>query len=76
MRSDEREIEAAALGLEKASRGRLARRLIESLEELDQTELEALWVEEAHRRSEELSSGAEVALPGEEVLRQIEDEIS
>ena len=76
MQSDEQEVEAAALRLDQTSRGRLARRLLESLDELDPKQLEALWVDEAHRRSEELRSGSEVAVSGEDALSEIENEIT
>ena len=64
------QIEAAALSLEPRSRARLAERLLRSLDTLNESETEAMWVEEAERRDTELDCGAETARPAEEVFRE------
>ena len=66
-----REIEAAALNLELAERARLAQKLLRSLDELSEDEIEQLWAEEALRRDEELDAGEATARDGEEVLREL-----
>lgn len=45
-----KELEASVLKLPLAERAALVERLIESLDVLDDTESEQLWVEEAERR--------------------------
>ena len=47
---DVKELEASVLKLPLAERAALVERLIESLDVLDDTESEQLWVEEAERR--------------------------
>lgn len=65
------EVEAAALALDLEARARLAEKLLRSLEELSEEEVERLWAEEALRRDEELDSGSATARDGEEVFRDI-----
>lgn len=65
------EVEAAALALDLDDRARLAEKLLRSLEELSEAEIERLWAEEALRRDEELDSGSAKARDGEEVFRDI-----
>jgi hypothetical protein len=67
MRADE--IEAEALKLNPRSRARLAERLLRSLESLSDEENEALWIEEAQRRDQELDAGDAVKRPAEDVFR-------
>lgn len=64
------EMEAQIRKLPLKDRAALARRIVESLDELSVSEIEALWVEEAERRLEELEQGAAVEVPAEEVLRR------
>ena len=65
------EIEAAALQLPREERARLAERLIASLG-VD-PEVEASWKAEVRRRLEELRSGAVPSIPGEQVLREMDE---
>lgn len=69
MSLDENQIEVAALNLQPRSRAKLAEKLLKSLDALSDAEIEAMWVEEAERRNAELDTGAEQAVPAEEVLR-------
>jgi hypothetical protein len=62
------EVLTEALKLEARSRAEVAKRLLESLEELSDTELETLWVEEAERRDEAIERGELQALPAEKVF--------
>jgi hypothetical protein len=60
-------LRAEALRLSPEGRAHLARELLSSLDELSEAEVEALWIEEALRRDDELDQGAE-AHPADEVL--------
>jgi len=65
------EVEAAALSLDLSGRAALAEKLLRSLEDPSQEEIEQLWAEEALRRDEELDAGKAKARDGEEVLREL-----
>ncbi len=65
------EIAADAMELDSQSRAALAKRLLDSLEEISPEEHERLWVEEAARRYEELKSGTTRAIPAEEVFAKL-----
>ena len=65
------EVEAAALSLDLSGRAALAEKLLRSLEDPSQEEIEQLWAEEALRRDEELDAGKATARDGEEVLREL-----
>lgn len=61
--------EARALKLPPAERAALAERLIASLDNLDASENERLWVEEAERRYEQYKKGRIPARLASDVLR-------
>lgn len=61
--------EAKALKLSAADRAALAERLIASLDNLDASENERLWVEEAERRYEQYKKGRIPARLASDVLR-------
>ncbi len=63
-------VEQEALKLDLKSRGRLAAKLIESLDSLTPEEHNELWAAEADRRCRELDSGEVEAIPFDEVLRE------
>lgn len=63
------EIEAAALQLSRPERARLAERLIVSLDNDGDIELD--WAAELERRVREVDSGAEELLPGEQVMAEM-----
>ncbi len=54
---------------------RLIDRLLNSLQP-SQTEIDALWAEEAERRVEEIRSGNVRTIPGDVVFREIHDRFS
>jgi len=54
---------------------RLIDRLLNSLQP-SQTEIDALWAEEAERRIEEIKSGNVKTIPGDEVFKEIHDRFS
>ena len=57
-------------------RATLAKRIVESLDELSKEEIEALWAEEAERRLDELEQGLVTEIPAEEALRRARAAIS
>ena len=63
------ELEAEALKLDPKARARLAEKLLESLEELSDSENARLWAEESERRDAEWDAKAGVGRPAAEVLR-------
>jgi putative addiction module component (TIGR02574 family) len=65
-------IERAALQLQPEARAKLAHSLVESLGTLSREQLEALWLDEAERRDDEMESGKVRGIPGEEVFSRIE----
>ena len=65
------EVTQAAMLLDIRERAKLAQKLLSSLECLAQEEIEALWVEEAERRSREMDRLADPGTPAEEVLRNL-----
>ena len=60
--------EQKAKKLPLQERALLIRRLIEGLDELDERNLEQLWVQEAARRSKEFEAGNIKARPAKEVF--------
>ena len=64
-----KEIEKRLLRLDTRSRGRLAERLLHSLDELSDVENERLWAEEALRRHRQLSGGKAKSRTAADVLR-------
>ena len=65
------EIAAEAMELTSDARAALAKRLLDSLENISPEEHEKLWVEEAARRYEELKSGTARGMPAEEVFAKL-----
>lgn len=70
------EIEAEIRKLPIRDRSVLAKWIVESLDELSESEIEALWAEEAERRLDELEQGLVTEIPAEEVLRRARAAIS
>ncbi len=64
------EIKTEALKLNPASRARLARDLLASLDSLSPAEVGRLWNEEAIRRDDEIDQGGASLHPADEVLAQ------
>jgi putative addiction module component (TIGR02574 family) len=62
------QIVAAALKLDHKSRAKIARRLLDSLDELSEEEAEALWLDEAERRLQEMRDGKVKEIPLRESL--------
>lgn len=58
------------LGLPAESRALLAEKLIESLDEKQDKDVESLWIKEARRRSKEIKSGKVKCKHAKDVLRE------
>jgi hypothetical protein len=58
------------LQLDAKSRGRLAERLLDSLERLSAEENERMWAEEAQRRADAVESGALTTRDADDVFRE------
>ena len=69
-------LEAEIRKLDLKDRATLAKRLVESLDELSPAEIEALWAEEAERRLDELEQGMVAEIPAEDALRRARAAIS
>jgi hypothetical protein len=62
------ELEAQALRLPASDRAKLASRLLESLEDLSESEIEEPWIEEALRRDADLDSSSAPSVSAIEVF--------
>ena len=60
-----------ALSLPAKSRARLAQRLLESLDDPEQKEIDRLWAEEVEDRIDAYEGGELKAIPGREVFRRL-----
>jgi hypothetical protein len=70
------EIEAEIKNLDLKDRATLAKWIVESLDDLSEAEVEALWAEEAECRLDELEQGLVIEVPNKEVLRRARAAIS
>ena len=66
-----RDVHEAALKLDVKQRAELAERLLESLDTLSKQEIEALWLEEAERRSREWDEGRVQGIPAAQLFREL-----
>jgi putative addiction module component (TIGR02574 family) len=66
------EIASEALQLSVESRAALAKRLLDSLDELAPDEYERMWVEEAARRDQQLKAGTANSIASEEVFARLD----
>jgi len=66
------EIASEVLRLSVGSRAALAKRLLDSLDELSPDEVELLWVNEAARRYRQLRDGTASSIPSDEVFARLE----
>ena len=70
MAEPKRDLEAEALRLPSKARARLAERLLTSVETEHDADSEALWLEEAERRLNEIESGEVTPVSAQDALRQ------
>lgn len=66
------DIAAAALEMSVDARAALAKRLLDSLDELAPADYERLWVGEASRRYQQLKAGTAKSIPSAEVFAQLD----
>lgn len=71
-----KEIETEIKKLDLKDRAALAKWVVESLDELSEAEVEALWADEAERRLDEMERGQVTEISAEEVLRRARAAIS
>jgi len=69
--TDLESIVKAALELPVAERAKVAQRLLESLDDLEENEIERLWAKEAARRVEAADRGEIESYEGDEVHREV-----
>ena len=62
-------LEKELMSLDARSRAKLASKLISSLEELSEDEIEKLWIEEAARREKEINEGKAKLKSAESVFK-------
>lgn len=65
-----KKIEDSALKLEEKDRAELAKRLLKSLEDKIDEDIEQAWIEEINRRKKEIESGEVDTIPAEKVLAE------
>jgi hypothetical protein len=70
------QVENEALKLKPEARAELAEKLLRSLEDLSDEDIERLWAEEALRRDAEIDSGTATMRDAEDVLRDARARIS
>ena len=70
------EVMSAAMDLSLEERAQLAGRLLLSLDEPSESEVERLWLEEAERRLKEFREGKVQGIPADEVFRRAIADIS
>ena len=70
------QVENEALKLTPKARAELAEKLLKSLEELSEEEIERLWAEEAVRRDAELDAGTASMRDAEDVFNDARARIS
>lgn len=71
-----KEIEAEIKKLDLKDRSALAKLIVESLDELTESEVEKLWAEEAERRLDEMEQGQVTEISAVDVIRRARDHIS
>jgi putative addiction module component (TIGR02574 family) len=69
------DILAAAMRLPPQDRTKLAERLLDSVEPIDQAEIDAAWVVEVRRRIREVEEGNAELIPAEEAFRAIDQRL-
>lgn len=66
------EIASEALEMSVDARAALAKRLLDSLDDLAPQEYERMWVEEAARRYQQLKNGTAKSIASDEVFARLE----
>ena len=68
---DTANLTSEALSLPVQQRAELAAQLLSSLDALSESEIEALWLQEAAHRASQIDQGLSKLIPAEEVRRQV-----
>jgi putative addiction module component (TIGR02574 family) len=68
------EFEHQALALSPAERAHMAHTLLESLDDLQEDEIERLWLDEVIRREAEIDAGLVTLIPAEEVFTRLKEQ--
>ena len=71
MKSEVEELVRKALELTEQDRAEVAARLLDSLEEDEDAEVDLVWTTEIERRGRELESGAIAAIPWEDLRARL-----
>lgn len=71
MSNNYEEIIGVALSLPPGARAMLAERLLESLDAVNQSEIDALWAVEAENRAREIAEGRAATIPAKEILSSL-----
>jgi len=64
-----------AMALPAENRAELAELLIQSLEELDASEIKSAWLADIQRRDQESRAGVAVHTPADQVLREAREQL-
>lgn len=71
-----KDLESQIMKLDLNDRAALAKRIVNSLDELSEAEIEALWIDEGERRLDELEQGMTTGVPAAEAIRRAKASIS
>jgi len=72
MKRNLEELTSAALQMSVEARAALAKRLLDSLDEMSSEEYERLWVEEAARRYQQLKAGTASSIAAQELFARLD----
>jgi len=70
MNTDFKEIENSALKLDEKHRAELAKRLLESLEDQIDEDVEQAWITELKNRKKQIDAGEVSPIPADDVLKK------
>ncbi|MDZ7714792.1 MAG: addiction module protein [Balneolaceae bacterium] len=73
MITDFKEIQHSALELNEKHRAELAKKLIDSLDQKIDDDIEQDWIDEIKRRKEEIKSGEVTPISGQEVHKEAQE---
>ena len=73
MITDYKEIQHSALELDENHRAELAKKLIDSLDQKIDEDIEQSWIDEVKKRKDEIKSGKVTPISGQEVHRAARD---
>ena len=69
-------LEREALNLDRSARGRLAARLLDSLDDVTDPEIEQAWIDECSRRRKDFENGTAGGVSAEEVMQSARERTS